>query len=153
LVLGMCDLQHLMVFSLEAQRFALPLDAVERIVRAVEVTYLPGAPEIVLGVVNIQGRVVCVVNLRKRFGLPERGPELTDQLIIARSAQRSVALLVDSVEVVERGVQTGLPLDRLMSELDGVRKIIRRDEELIFICDLDRLLAPGSATPAQGAAA
>jgi chemotaxis signal transduction protein len=60
----------LVVFTLDEQRYALHLDAVKRIVRAVEVTPLPKAPQIVLGVVNVQGKVIPVMNLRSRFSLP-----------------------------------------------------------------------------------
>jgi purine-binding chemotaxis protein CheW len=60
-------LNQLVVFAFDEQRYALHLSAVERIVRMVEITPLPKAPEIVLGVVNVQGRIVPIVNIRKRF--------------------------------------------------------------------------------------
>ncbi len=88
---------QLVVFTLSDQRYGLPLMAVERIVRVVEVTPLPKAPDIVLGVVNVQGRVIPVINVRRRFHLPEREIALTDQMVIARTTRRSVALVVDSV--------------------------------------------------------
>jgi len=74
---------RLVVFTLDEQRYALRLSAVERIVRVVEVPPLPKAPEIVLGIVNVQGRVLPVVNIRRRFRLPEREAGLRDQLILA----------------------------------------------------------------------
>jgi purine-binding chemotaxis protein CheW len=73
--------QKLVIFTLDEQRYALHLAAVERVVRMVELTSLPKAPEIVLGVVNVRGRVVPVVNLRKRFGLAERGIRLSDHIL------------------------------------------------------------------------
>jgi purine-binding chemotaxis protein CheW len=60
-------LNQLVVLTLDEQRYALHLSAVERIVRMVEITPLPKAPQIVLGVVNVQGRIVPIVNIRKRF--------------------------------------------------------------------------------------
>jgi purine-binding chemotaxis protein CheW len=91
---------QLVVFLLEGQRYALRLAAVERVVRAVEITPLPQAPEIVLGMINVEGRIVPVVNMRNRFGRPERAIELSDQFIIARTSRRAVALVVDSVNEV-----------------------------------------------------
>jgi len=79
---------QLVVFTLDDRRYGLALSAVERAVRMVDVTPLPQAPQIVLGVVNVQGRVVPVVNLRRRFRLPERDFALADQLLIARTARR-----------------------------------------------------------------
>lgn len=91
---------QLVVFTLNEQRYGLRLSAVERVVRAVEVTLLPSAPEIVLGIINLAGRVVPVMNVRQRFGLPEKESDLSDQFIIARTAMRTVALLVDSVSTL-----------------------------------------------------
>ncbi len=54
----------------------MKLEAVERIVRAVEVMRLPYSPEIVIGVVNVEGNILPVLNLRKRFGFPDRGRSL-----------------------------------------------------------------------------
>lgn len=68
----MTEHSQLVVFRLDAQRFALPLTAVERVVRAVAVTLLPDAPAIVLGAIDVHGRVLPVLNVRRRFNLPQR---------------------------------------------------------------------------------
>jgi purine-binding chemotaxis protein CheW len=97
----MSSVQHLVVLALDEQRLAVPLATVDRIVRAVEVTPLPGAPQVVLGVINVQGAVLPVINLRRRCRLPEREIETTDMLVIAHTTRRSVALLVDRADVME----------------------------------------------------
>ena len=76
-------LNQLVVFFLNEQKYALYLPAVERVVSAIEVTPLPQAPDNVLGIINVMGKVIPVVNIRKRFGLPEREIDLSDQFIIA----------------------------------------------------------------------
>ena len=68
---------QLVVFALDDQRYALHLSAVDRVVPMVRVTPLPKAPDIVIGVVNVQGRVIPVINMRRRFRLPEREAALT----------------------------------------------------------------------------
>jgi hypothetical protein len=73
---------------------------VEKVVRAAEITPLPKAPEIVLGVVNWQGRIIPVVNMRARFGLAAREIDLADRLIFARTGKRAVALIADFVDGV-----------------------------------------------------
>jgi purine-binding chemotaxis protein CheW len=85
------------MFTLDEPRYALYLSAVERVVRAVEITLLPKAPDIVLGVINWQGKIIPVIDVRKRFRLPEREMDPDDRFIIARAAQRQVALAADSV--------------------------------------------------------
>jgi signal transduction histidine kinase len=68
------------LFVLDEQRYTLPLANVEKVVSAVYVTPLPQAPDIVTGIIDVQGQVVPVINLRRRFHLPERTLELTVSL-------------------------------------------------------------------------
>src|SRR5438093_13678478 len=89
--------RQLVVFLIDEWRFALDLPIVERVVRAAEVTPLPDSPEVILGVLKVEGRVVPVFNIRKRLGMPEREMELSDQMIIAHASSGSVALVVDEV--------------------------------------------------------
>ena len=76
----MSQLQQLVGFGLDGQHYAVNLAAVERIVHIVEVAPLPRAPEIVLGVINFSGRIIPVVDLRRRFRLPEKEAGLYDYL-------------------------------------------------------------------------
>lgn len=136
------DITRLVVFTLDEQRYALRLETVERIVRLVEVTPLPKAPEIILGVVNVQGRVLPVANLRKRFRLPEREAELRDQMILARTSRRSVALVVDAVGgVVERKKEDVIPAESIVPGTEYVDGVVKLTDGLILIHDLDRFLS------------
>lgn len=96
----MADVEQTVVFSLDSQRYGIPLSVVERVVRMVEITRLPAAADSVLGVINVQGEIMPVLNLRLLFGLPQRPVELGDQLLITRFAKRSCALVVDAVSEV-----------------------------------------------------
>lgn len=91
---------QLVVFNLDDLQCALHLSAVERIERSVAVSPLPKAPEIVLGVINVRGRILPVMDMRKRFRLPPRPAGLDDHLIVARTSRREVVLLVDQVRAV-----------------------------------------------------
>jgi len=132
----------LLVFTLDEQRYALHFSAVERVVCAVEVTPLPQAPPIVLGVVNAQGRIIPVVNVRRRFGLPEREIDLGDTLILVRTSKRSVALAADAVggllERSEQQVVASATILAGVAYLDGVAKL---EDGLILIHNLDTFLA------------
>lgn len=133
---------QLVVFAVEKQNYALRLSAVERIVRAVEVTPLPKMPEIVLGVVNVQGQIIPVVNLRRRFRLPEREIDPRDQLILARTAKRRVGLLADEVsgvlEVTGERVTAG---GEVVPGLEYVTGVARLEDGLILIHDLNTFLS------------
>ena len=133
---------ELVVFYLDELRIALRLTAVERVVRAVHVTRLPQAPEIVLGVINLQGRAIPIVNFRGRFHLGPREPRITDQMIIARTARRPVGLMVDAVEGT-LSVPTGAiaPAQTVMPGIRQIDGVAALPEGLLFIHDLDKFLS------------
>ena len=138
----MNKLNQYVVFTLDEQRYALHLSAVERVVRAVETTPLPEAPEIVLGVVNMEGRVIPVVNMRRRFRLPEREINLSDQFIIAHTARRTVALVVDVVSgVIEYSEQEVTTAERIVPGMQYVEGVIKLEDGMILIHDLDQFLS------------
>ena len=132
----------LLALSVDDQRYALPLSAVERIVRIVEVTPLPSAPEIVAGVVNVHGRVIPVVDLRKRFTLREREIALSDQLIVAHTATRPVALIVDAVTgVVDCAEEDVIAAEAIVPGTAYLQGVAKLKDGMILIHDLNTLLS------------
>jgi purine-binding chemotaxis protein CheW len=133
---------QLVVFTMDEQRYALQLAAVESVVRMVEVTLLPQAPQIVLGVINAQGRIIPVVDIRRRFRLPARDIRLSDHLLIARTARRTVALALDAVTgIVEGSAQAVITAEEILPGLEYVEGVIKLEDGLILIHDLDTLLS------------
>jgi purine-binding chemotaxis protein CheW len=133
---------QLVVFTLDEQRYAVALPAVQRIVRMVEITPVPHTPEIVLGVINVQGWIVPVVNLRRRFRLPERELHLSDQLLIAHTSRRPVALVIDAViEVITLAEQDVIAGEKILPHLEYVAGVVKGADGLILIHDLDRFLS------------
>ncbi len=132
---------HLIVFSLDRQRYALPLHAVDRVVRMVAITPLPKAPDIVLGVVNLQGRVIPVIDIRRRFSLPEKKIALTDQLVVAHTLRRPVALVADAVHDVIGSAQGLIETENILPGLEYVDGVVKLTDGLILIHDLDRFLS------------
>ena len=130
------------VFTLDDQLYAVSLSVVERIARMVEITPLPRAPEIVLGVINVQGWILPVIDIRKRFHLPARELQLSDQILIARTSKRRVALVVDTVtEVVIPSVHEVVARELILAQLDYVIGVVKRPDGLILIHDLDSFLS------------
>ncbi|RJP56021.1 MAG: purine-binding chemotaxis protein CheW [Deltaproteobacteria bacterium] len=138
----MDKLNRYVVFTLDGRQYALHLYIVERILRIVEITPLPKAPEIVLGVVNVRGEVIPVVNIRKRFRLSEREIDLSDRLIIARTSKRTVALVVDEVAgIVESPEQKVVAAEKVLPCMDYVEGVIKLEDGLVLIHDLDTFLS------------
>lgn len=144
--------QQLLVFTLDEQRYALHLHAVERVLPIMEITPLPKAPEIVLGVINTGGRVIAVVDARRRFGLPARERTLSDHLIIAKTAVRSVALVADAVTgVMELPGKAFVPAQSIVPGMEHVEGVLKCDDGLVLIHDLEKFLSLAEEKPLQRA--
>jgi purine-binding chemotaxis protein CheW len=130
------------VFALGEGRYALPLAAVERIVRAVQITSLPLAPPVVLGAINVEGRILPVFSLRHRLHLPERPVDPSDQFLIARTAQRSVALVIDAAQgLVELPTAAIVDVQRVEPGLEHIRGILPLEDGMVLIHDLEQFLS------------
>jgi purine-binding chemotaxis protein CheW len=135
-------LRKLVTFSLDDRAFALYVSAVQRIIRVVEVTPLPEAPEIVVGIINMQGRVIPVFNIRMRFQLPAREVQLNDQMIIADTAKWAVALLVDSVnDVIEIPEEKIIAAEQILPELEYVEGVVKTEGGMVLIHDIEKFLS------------
>jgi purine-binding chemotaxis protein CheW len=132
---------RILVFTINDQKYAFQLTAVERIVRAVEVTPLPEAPAIVIGVINVHGRVLPVVDLRRRFRLAERAIDPDDQFIIAQSSTIAVALPVDAtLGVVEDAAEERSTAAEIIPDANYVDYVLLNDAEMIFVLDVDTVM-------------
>jgi purine-binding chemotaxis protein CheW len=133
---------QLVVFRLDERRYALPLAVVEQVVRAVEVTPLPKAPPIVLGAINVHGRVLPVLNVRRRFLMPDRPIGPADWFLLAHTARHTVVLVVDESEgVVERPQAQIVPSTQIVPGLEHFPGVLRLDDGLVLIHDLERFLS------------
>ncbi|MBI3912320.1 MAG: purine-binding chemotaxis protein CheW [Armatimonadetes bacterium] len=132
----------LVVFAIEGQRYGLSLPVVERVLPMVEVSPLPQAPAIALGVINLHGRAVPVVDIRRRFGLPPRDYGLTGNLLVAQTKRRTLVLPVDEVVgVTEVALEAINPPDAVLPGIGHVAGIVTLGHGLLFIQDLDAFLS------------
>lgn len=135
-------MDQIVIFTLDDLLYALPLSAVVRVIHAVEIRHLSNAPEIISGIINVQGQIIPVVDIRKRFELAPREIDPDDRLIIADTGKRRVALLAGSVTGIQ-SLQPGQFENALESlpfagYIKGVAKI---EDSLILIYDLDGFLS------------
>ena len=138
----MNETNRLLVFTIEDRRYALHLEAVERVVRAVEVTPLPDIPEIVAGIINVQGRIIPAINMRKRFLLKERDLYPSDCFIIAATPRRTFALTADAVHgVVECPAIEFVPAGEILPIMGPVEGVMTLADGVVLISDIDRLLS------------
>lgn len=129
-------------FSIEGLCLALPLEKVERVIPAVEVTPLPKAPAAVLGVINLGGRVIPVFDLRKRFNLTEKELVPENRIIMASGSKRTVAIVADEVKsVIEAGPETMASSGEVLSGLPHVKGVLKTEGGMLVIQDIDSFLS------------
>lgn len=142
----MTGTEQIVVFTLDEQRYGLPLGMVDRVVRMVEITHLPAGPDFIRGVINVQGEIMPVIDLRRRFGLPQRPVELCDQLIITRCATRSFALMTDTACEVRKCTEQMLTSSsEILPELPYLAGVAKLPDGLILLSDPEALLSPREA--------
>ncbi len=86
------------IFSLEGMYYAMALPTVERVIRAVELILVAKMPDCMLGLINVKGQIIPVVNIRKQLGLPDREMDIDDRIIISQGPNQAIAFIVDEVE-------------------------------------------------------
>jgi purine-binding chemotaxis protein CheW len=134
--------ETLVVFLLEGQRFAIAVERVQRVLAAVEITPLPGAPHNVAGVIDLHGDVTPVIDLRRRTpdGLL-RSIGISDRFIVLSTARRTVALVADEAQgVIEvpRGTLAALPqTPDAPARFHGATQ---QDDGLVLVHDVDQFL-------------
>lgn len=138
----MSDTIKLVVFALDTQKIALYLFSVERVVPVVEITQLPKAPDIVMGIINVQGRIIPVVNIRKRFQLPVRELNLADKLVISQTPKRTAAIIVDTVYgVIECPERKIVISENVLPGIEYIDGVVKSEDGMILIHDLDKFLS------------
>lgn len=132
----------LVVFTLDELRYALHLAAVDRVVPVVEITLLPKAPCVVHGVINIGGEILVALDIRRRLRLPGREIQLTDQMILARTPSRPVAILVDRViGLLECASQNVVQAESVIPGVEHVEGIVKLDDGILLVHDLDKFFS------------
>jgi purine-binding chemotaxis protein CheW len=140
----MCRTEKLLIFTLSDLRCALQLSDIERILSAVAISPVPKAPEIVMGLINVHGRIIPVLNIRTLLRLPkiEMTLNVNDQIIIARTTSRPVAILVDNVQgVAEFSDQDIIAPEKLYPGIQYLQGVTKLKDGILSIYNLDRFLS------------
>lgn len=135
--------QQVVVFDLSGEIYALDIAFVHEIIRIQPVTPVPGSAEYIEGLINLRGRVVPVVDLRKRFGLPIRATGDRSRIIVVQVSDDIVGVVVDAVsEVITVTADILEPAGRVVTGLDAeyIRSIAKLDGHLVAILHSDKIL-------------
>ncbi|MGA3292485.1 MAG: chemotaxis protein CheW [Candidatus Acidiferrales bacterium] len=133
-------------FRIGRETFGLPISIVREIVRVPEITSVPNAPDYIEGVINLRGRIIPIVDLRKRFGERSFEPDKKNRIVVVELESRAIGLIVNSASEVLRipPSQIEQPHDIFqegdLNYITGVGKLKGR---LVMLLDLNRILQRG----------
>ena len=137
---------HIVGFRVGTETFGVPITCVHEIVRVPEITSVPDSPEFVEGVINLRGKIVSVVDLRKRFGENVSDSHKKNRVIVVESDGKLVGLIVDSASEVLRIPSADIeppPSVLQSSESSYVTGVGKLQNRLIILVDLKRVLQRG----------
>lgn len=135
---------EMLAFQLGAEEYAVPVGRVREVLTPREITPVPHTPEHILGVCSLRGEVLPIIDLARRLELPEAVRDERSRIIVtALDADERVGLYVDRVRGVTRFLYSAIrpvpeTVERGAEYLSG---IVRRDERLIILLDVDKAAA------------
>ena len=138
------DIYQLVTFSIGGEEFGVDILKVMEIIRTMEITKVPRAPDFVEGVINLRGKVIPIIDLRRRFGLAPRGHDKNTRIIVIEINNIIVGFVVDAVsEVLRIPASTVEPPPPVVAgvESDYVSGVGKLQDRLLIMLDLDRLLS------------
>ena len=141
---GATDQLQLVTFSIGEEEFGVEILKVQEIVRSMEMTRVPSAPEFVEGVVNLRGRVIPIIDMRKRFGLERKEHDNRTRIIVIDMNGVVTGFVVDSVsEVLRLPRNTIEPPPPVVAgiESDYVSGVGKLEDRLLILLDMDSLLS------------
>jgi purine-binding chemotaxis protein CheW len=134
---------QIVVFELGSEYFGADIAKVESIIKMQPITQLPQTPTYLKGVTNLRGKVLPVINLRKRFGLSPQPDTKQTRVIIVTIGKIKVGLMVDGVtEVLRVSDESVEPLPSMINSVnsDFLKGIVRLDDRLITLLAVEKVL-------------
>ena len=137
-------LLQLVTFTIGEEEFGVNILQVQEIIRMLDITKVPKAPEFVEGVINLRGKVIPIIDLRKRFGMSPKVRDKSSRIIVVELDNTVVGFIVDAVlEVLRLPAATVEPPPPAVAGLDAeyISGVGKLDDRLLILLDLNRLLS------------
>ena len=136
--------KQVVIFELAEEHYGVDIASVESIIKLQPITSVPHAPSYVEGITNLRGKILPVIDLRQRFGLPSRQATSGSRIVVVILMNEEVGLVVDGVSEVliikEADIE---PIHRMMITLesDFITSIARLEGRLVILLNLDAVLS------------
>ena len=150
---GIEGLLQIVSFKVGNEEFGLDILRVQEIIRLQDLTRVPNSPDFVHGVINLRGKVIPIIALRKRFGLEEQAHDKETRIVVLEVQNMVLGFIVDSVsEVLRISADTVVPPPRLGKiEKEFVSGVVKLEDRLLILLDVDRIMG-GPETQLRSAA-
>ena len=135
---------HIVGFRVGRETYGVPITSLREIVRVPEITTVPDAPDYLEGVINLRGRIISVVDLRKRFGQPAAAIERHSRILIVEHRGRLAGMIVDSASEVLKIPESDIEAAPAMMReggLDCVTSLGKYQGRLILLLEIEKVLA------------
>jgi purine-binding chemotaxis protein CheW len=137
------ELLQLVSFALGQEEFGLEIQRIQEINRMVEITRVPNSPEFVIGVINLRGKVIPIIDMRKRFGFPPKENDKNTRIIVVELGGMVVGFVVDAVrEVIRISKSITEPPPSIVAGIGSefITAVAKLDNRLLILLDLERIL-------------
>ena len=142
------EVLQLVTFNLGNEEYAVDILKVQEINRMAGITSLPNAPSYVEGVINLRGKVIPVINLRKRFGLDSKEMDSHSRIMVV-DVGTTIGLIVDSVSEVLRlssdTVEPPPPMTASNGSSEYIKGVGKLEDRLLILLDIEKLLRNGDS--------
>jgi purine-binding chemotaxis protein CheW len=138
---------HIVGFRVGRETYGVPITSLREIVRVPEITAVPDAPDYLEGIINLRGRIISVVDLRKRFGEAATEINRHSRILVVEHRGRLAGMIVDSASEVLKIPESEIePAPAMMREggLDCVTGLGKYQGRLILLLDIEKVLAAGN---------
>ena len=136
--------EHLATFFLAGEEYGVDVRLVQEIIRLSEITQVPRAPQFVKGVINLRGRIIPVIDLKRKLGLGEVEPTRQARIVVVKVRDRLMGLLVDGASQVLKvplSLIEAAPEEVVEIDASYIRGVAKLEHRLIILVDLQKVLA------------
>jgi purine-binding chemotaxis protein CheW len=137
------ELLQLVSFTIGNEEFGLDIQSIQEINRVAEITRVPNSPDFVSGVINLRGKVIPIIDLRKRFGFPKKENDKNTRIIVVELADMIVGFVVDSVrEVIRIPKNITEPPPAIVAGIGSeyITAVAKLEDRLLILLDLENIL-------------
>lgn len=140
-------------FRLENETYGINVMQVQEVLRYSEIAPVPGAPQYVLGIINLRGNVVTVIDTRQRFGLATSDTTDQTRIVIIEAENQVVGILVDAVAEVVYLRQSEIETTPNVGNEESakfIQGVCHKNDELLILVDLEKLMSDEEWSEIQG---